>query len=238
MGKVIDLGKAPSQPLAAGVARAPLVGSREMDAALLRVAPGARFDGEVPRGADQYLFVMSGEARLDAGGGASAMAARSFAIIEEGQSFAVTGAGAAESRILSVVVPPPGGGSGHAGFRGGRKVAAVRDLPVVDVPAEKKKRIYLASHDTVGSARGHAMIVQYTGETVTKKHHHPNAESMFVMLDGRVAFLVDGKEVVLGPGEAVHFPMNDSHSLRSADKTALSFLEFHIPGAFTTRYDA
>lgn len=75
------------------------------------------------------------------------------------------------------------------------------------------------------------MIVEYTGDTVTRRHHHPDAESMFIFLDGRVRFLVNG-------GEAVHFPMSDSHGLRSADGGAPSFLELHIPGSFTTRYDA
>ena len=81
------------------------------------------------------------------------------------------------------------------------------------------------------------MIVRYTGETLTKHHHHPNAESLFVMLSGRVAFTVDGEERVLGAGEAAFFPMNDSHGLKSADGNELSFLEFHIPGAFATPYD-
>jgi quercetin dioxygenase-like cupin family protein len=240
MGRIIDLDKAPSREVAAGVTEASLVGdSRELAASLLGVAPGATYHGEVPRGADQYLFLLAGEARLSGAGAApAALAARSFAVIEEGKSFALTASGGEAARVLAVVVPPPGGGAGHAGFTGGLKAMAVAGLPVVDVPKEKKKRIYLASHDTVDSKRGHAMIVEYTGETVTRKHHHPNAESMFVMLDGRVRFLVDGREVVLGPGEAVHFPMNDSHALRSADNTALRFLEFHVPGAFVTSYDA
>jgi quercetin dioxygenase-like cupin family protein len=57
------------------------------------------------------------------------------------------------------------------------------------------------------------------------------------VLEGKVEFLVDGKQRVLGAGEAAFFPMNDSHGLRSGDGKALSFLEFHIPGAFVTEYD-
>jgi mannose-6-phosphate isomerase-like protein (cupin superfamily) len=113
----------------------------------------------------------------------------------------------------------------------------VKDLPIIDLPAEKKRRTYLANEEIAGSARGHAMIVRYTGETLTKRHHHPNAESLFVVLEGKVEFLVDGKKRVLGAGEAAFFPMNDSHGLRSGDGKELSFLEFHIPGAFVTEYD-
>ena len=49
------------------------------------------------------------------------------------------------------------------------------------------------------------------------------------------SFVVDGEAIVLERGQAVYFPMNDRHALRCADgTTSASFLEFHIPGAFTT----
>jgi mannose-6-phosphate isomerase-like protein (cupin superfamily) len=85
--------------------------------------------------------------------------------------------------------------------------------------------------------RGFAIVEEYVADTVTPRHHHPNAESMFVLLEGRLRFLVNGEEHILAPGQATHFPMNDSHALRSADGQALNFLEFHIPGVFRPNYD-
>jgi len=238
MGTIVDYDAIEGRSVAEGVRLAPLVDTQatEMHATLLRIAPAGRYTGEVPAGSDQYVFVIAGDVRIDAAGRTATMGRETFAIVEERTSFALTG-GAAAAKVLSVVVPPPGAGRATPGFRGGLKVMTVRDLPVVDIPEEKKRRTYLASRSTVGSERGHAMIVRYTGDTVTRKHHHPNAESMFVMLDGYIRFLVNGKEETLGPGQAVHFPMNDRHGLRSADGKELSFLEFHIPGAFVTEYD-
>ena len=204
----------------------------EMMASVLRVAPGVSHEIKVPAGSDQYVYVLSGEARLEGATGA-ALAADDWALLEEGQTFVLSGA----AELLCVTAPPPGAGGKHAGFRGGLKVLRIKDLPVVDLPAEKKRRTYLANHAIAGSERGHAMIVRYTGDTLTKRHHHPNAESLFVILTGRVAFTIDGKERVLGAGEAAFFPVNDSHGLKSADGNELSFLEFHIPGAFATQYD-
>jgi quercetin dioxygenase-like cupin family protein len=60
---------------------------------------------------------------------------------------------------------------------------------------------------------------------------------LFVLLEGRLRFLVNGEDHILAPGQATHFPMNDSHALRSADGQALNFLEFHVPGVFRTNYD-
>ncbi|HZT52594.1 MAG TPA: cupin domain-containing protein [Stellaceae bacterium] len=238
MGQVIDLATAEAQAAAGGARVAPLLGrpaAAEMAAALIRLSPGARFETTVPAGSDQYLFVLSGHARIGLDGGSAALAPDGWAIIEEGRRFGLEG-GAAE--LLSIVVPPPGARRSTPGFRGGFKAVAAGDLPVVDLPAEKKQRIYLANKATAaGSERGHAMIVRYTGETLTKRHHHPNAESLFVILSGRVRFLIDGSERVLGRGEAAFFPIEDRHGLRSADGNPLHFLELHVPGAFETRYD-
>ena len=77
------------------------------------------------------------------------------------------------------------------------------------------------------------MIVLYEKETVTTLHMHPNAESMFVVLTGKVRFTVNGKDAVLERGQATHFPAGDCHGLCTAEGD-VSFLEFHIPGTFTT----
>jgi quercetin dioxygenase-like cupin family protein len=64
---------------------------------------------------------------------------------------------------------------------------------------------------------------------------HPNAESLFVVLDGAIQFSVNGENVVVKPGQAAIFGASDRHGLRAADGvSAASFLEFHIPAAYTT----
>jgi len=236
MGTIMNYDAAEARAVANGVTLAVLINSAEMHVSLLRLVPPGRYTGEVPSGSDQYLFVLGGDVRIEAACQTGIMGRETFAIVQEGARLTLTG-GSAPAEVLSVVVPPPGVKRAASGFRDGVRVMAVGDLPIVDVPAEKKQRTYLASQSTVGSERGHAMIVRYTGDTVTKKHHHPNAESMFVMLEGYVRFLVNGKEETLGAGQAVHFPIDDRHGLRSADGNELSFLEFHVPGAFVTRYD-
>lgn len=235
MGTILNYETAEGRSVGEGVSVAPLIAkeSTEMEVTLVRLG-GGRFASAVPSGSDQYLFVIEGHVRIETADQSATMGPQTFAIVQEGQAFSLSEGSAT---VLSVVVPPAGTRRAASGFRGGLKVMPVRDLPIVDIPEEKKRRTYLASASTVGSERGHAMIVRYTGDTVTKKHHHPNAESMFVMLDRPVRFLVNGKEETLGAGQAVHFPINDRHGLRSAEGKELSFLEFHIPGAFTTQYD-
>lgn len=236
MGKVVNYGAADGRETAPGVRIVPLVDwfdGTEMMASVLRLDGGARHEAKVPRGSDHYLYVLAGEARIEGPAGSVALGPDDWVLLEEGHSFALAGG----AEILSVTAPPPGSGKSAPGFAGGFRRLRLQEQPVIDLPEEKKRRIYLANETIAGSARGHAMIVRYTGETLTKRHHHPNAESLFVVLTGRVAFTVDGTERVLGRGEAAFFPANDSHGLKSADGNELSFLEFHIPGAFVTRYD-
>jgi quercetin dioxygenase-like cupin family protein len=238
MGKIINFAAVEAHSVSPGARVAPLLDrpdAVEMMAAAIRLAPDSRHEAKVPAGSDQYLYVLSGRTRLELDGTGTALAPDNWVILEEGKSFTLQG-GAAE--LLSIVVPPPGAGRAGVGFRGGFKAMAANELPVIDLPEEKKRRTYLANKAlAAGSERGHAMIVRYTGETLTKKHHHPNAESLFVILSGKVKFLVDGRERVLGRGEAAFFPTDDRHGLRSADGNELHFLELHVPGAFNTQYD-
>jgi quercetin dioxygenase-like cupin family protein len=51
-----------------------------------------------------------------------------------------------------------------------------------------------------------------------------------------VCFNVNGEDVVIERGQATHFPAGDRHGLRRAEGD-VSFLEFHIPAAYTTVRD-
>jgi mannose-6-phosphate isomerase-like protein (cupin superfamily) len=139
--------------------------------------------------------------------------------------------------VISALAPPPGSSARRSGFTGGVSVAARAGTPVHDVPAEKKRRIYFVGKHAAPSERAHAMIVEYVRDTVTGLHMHPDAESMFVLLSGRTRFTVNGEDVIVGRGQATVFPKGDRHGLRVAEGDGVSFLEFHVPAAFTTVKD-
>jgi mannose-6-phosphate isomerase-like protein (cupin superfamily) len=207
---------------------------REMSASYLRVEEGKNWSERVPDGSDCYLFVAAGGGTIVLDNVRQALSRESFATIEEGQSFSVENNGADPLEIVRVLAPPNGGG-GHPGFKEKLRVAERRSTPIHDIPAEKKRRIYFVGHGAAHSERGHAMIVIYAKDTVTRLHHHPNAESMFVPLDGALEFTVNGEQVKVAPGQAAYFAMNDKHGLHVAPgHSGASFLEFHIPAAFTT----
>jgi len=235
MGRVVTFAQlTPQKSDGVGTAAITRDDVRKMSASYVRVEAGKSWRDRVPDGSDCYLFVLDGSGAITSDDARHTMSRESFATIQEGRAFAVENNGAAPLELVRVFAPP-NGGRGLAGFHDKLRVAARSTTPIHDIPAEKKRRIYFVGHGAAHSERGHAMIVIYAKDTVTRLHHHPNAESMFVPLDGALEFTVNGEQVKVAPGQAAYFAMNDTHGLHVAPgHSGASFLEFHIPAAFTT----
>lgn len=61
----------------------------------------------------------------------------------------------------------------------------------------------------------------YAPNVVEPVHRH-EAEQLSCVVDGRVCFLSEGREVICGPGEIVHFVSNQPHGIRVLeDRTTL-----------------
>jgi quercetin dioxygenase-like cupin family protein len=239
MGRVVTFAELPASNIAAGVSSAPITSgeTREMAAELIRIAPGEQWIATPPRGSDCYLFMLDGAGTVSAAGRRHRLPSQAFAAVEEGVEITVENDGGTPASIIKLIAPPYPDGRSTPGFSDKMAVAERGHAPVVDLPKEKKKRIYFVADAAVRSQRGHAMIVVYEKDTVTPLHHHPNAESMFVMLEGALTFTVNGEQAPLAPGQAAYFGCNDQHGLRVAEGAAgASFLEFHIPAAFATVY--
>jgi mannose-6-phosphate isomerase-like protein (cupin superfamily) len=235
MGKLVTFASLPYKDVATGVKTAPITGNdgKEMQADVIRLAPGAKLTDKVPAGSDRYFFTLRGEAAVGSDGATHNMKESSFATLQEGLQFTLSNPGKAETEVISILAPPNGSAATRAGFKGGITVANRATQPVVEIPEMKKRRIQFVDKTAAVSDRAHAMIVLYVPETVTTLHMHPNAESMFVLLSGKVHFTVNGKDHIVERGQATHFPVGDRHGLRHAEGD-VSFLEFHIPAGFTT----
>lgn len=235
MGRVVTFDSLSYRDTATGVKRAPITGGemKAMSAEVIRLAPGATLTESVPDGSDRYLFTLAGAVTVSGKGRSAALTGEAFATVQEGTDLTVANPNGAEATLISVLAPPPGGDR-HEGFAGGVAVAARATTPVHDIPEEKKRRIYFVGKGAARSERAHAMIVVYEKDTVTSMHMHPNAESVFVLLSGKTRFTVNGEDVVVERGQATVFPMGDRHGLRVAEGDGVSFLEFHVPAAYTT----
>ena len=235
MGKLIDLGSLSYAQANPGVSRAAISGAdaTHMSAEAIQLAPGASYSSKVPAGSDLYLYALTGAAEIAGNGAPHALAQDAFATLAEGTELTVANRGQRAVELISVLAPPAGSGRMLSGYRGGVSVVARSAAPAVDIPDQKKRRIYFVDPAAVKSERAHAMIVEYQADTVTSMHRHPNADSMFVPLTGKVRFTFDGTEHEVGRGGATVFPAGNAHSL-CVGEGRVSFLEFHIPAAYTT----
>jgi quercetin dioxygenase-like cupin family protein len=231
------LDEPPKDRSADGVVRVPITrgDTREMAAEVVRIGPGQHWSASVPDGRDCYLFVLDGAAEITARTARHLLLRHAFATLEQGVPFSIANVGGPPAAIVKVEAPLEAGG--RPGFRGTIAVDDPSTAATVDVPEQKKKRIYFVDERAARSQRGHAMIVVYEKDTVTGLHHHPDAESLFVVLDGALQFTVNSAPAVVVPGKAAYFGCDDRHGLRVADgSTGASFLEFHIPADYTTVY--
>jgi quercetin dioxygenase-like cupin family protein len=205
-----------------------------MSAEAARIASNGSISEIVADGSDCYIFILRGAAKLECRGSSRAMPSHSTAVVQEGQAWTLSAVDGDCDAII-VHAPPPGSGLKLPGFVGGFLVTERSSIPALDVPEQKKKRYYIVGKEAAPTSRGHAMIVDYVAETFTPMHHHPNADSMFVLLEGAIRFSSDSEQVVVAPGSAAVFAAGDKHSVRCPEGVNhASFLEFHIPAGFTT----
>lgn len=237
MGRSVTFASLPYKPVAAGVSEASITTGelRKMSAQLFRLEPGAKLEVAVPEGSDGYLFMLTGAGRIAVDGNEKPIECESFAAVGERRALSLVNSSNKLAEVVYVLAPPPGSPREHKGLAEPITVTSRANAPTAYIADQKKNRRYFVSKEASKSERGHAMIVEYEKGTETVMHHHPNAESMFVVLTGNIRFVVNGEPIVLERGQAAYFPINDRHALRCADgTTSASFLEFHLPGTFTT----
>lgn len=230
MALLLPSGAVPATQLPSGAREIRLIQQQShLSAVCLELKAGVSHEVAGQEDMDTYLYVFSGEIKVSVSDGATTFAAGSFAAFPETTTITLAGL-ASESQVYLVTAK----GASLAGVPKDSLVGDVAELPLVEVPEQLKTRTYLVGKESIPSERSHAMIVGYTGDTLTKSHHHPNAECVFFFLKGDALLLNEGKEEPVGPGDFAFFGANQSHGLRSANGEGLSFLEFHAPAEFVT----
>jgi mannose-6-phosphate isomerase-like protein (cupin superfamily) len=70
------------------------------------------------------------------------------------------------------------------------------------------------------------------------EHSHVGEDDSFYMLEGELVFVVDGDEVVAGPGTFVLVPPDVPHSFHNATDQVARFVNVHAPAGFDRRLEA
>ena len=103
------------------------------------------------------------------------------------------------------------------------------DQPFVNFTGE---RIYemLGAPEHLGAARfhsfGHAVIPV---GCYSRPHYHPVAEETYYILSGKARMIVDAKEFILSPGDALLIHTLEKHQIFNAGDCDLEFLAICAP---------
>jgi mannose-6-phosphate isomerase-like protein (cupin superfamily) len=69
-------------------------------------------------------------------------------------------------------------------------------------------------------------------------HQHAAEDDSFYMLDGEMTFVVDGEEVIAGPGTFVLVPPDVLHTFANRCDEPARFVNVHAPAGFDLRLEA
>jgi quercetin dioxygenase-like cupin family protein len=110
--------------------------------------------------------------------------------------------------------------------------ASPRALTAADRPTHNvlglPHTVLVSADDTGGGYE----LVEITGEPGlgVPPHVHQNEDETFYVVEGEVAFMLDGEERVCGPGTAVHLPRAAPHGFRIAGDGPARMLLTIAPG--------
>jgi mannose-6-phosphate isomerase-like protein (cupin superfamily) len=80
-----------------------------------------------------------------------------------------------------------------------------------------------------------ALITMNPHREGPEPHAHDAEDDAFYVLEGELSFVVDGEEIVAGPGTFVLVPPDVPHTFANRGDTAARFVNVHAPAGFDLR---
>jgi mannose-6-phosphate isomerase-like protein (cupin superfamily) len=109
-------------------------------------------------------------------------------------------------------------------------------LPVVVAPGEGHRvgniEFLARTEDT---PRFNFGIIEVAPGREVPAHTHAEEDDAFYIVEGELTFLLNGEEVVAGPGTFVLVPPGNEHGFRNDDAGPVRLFNIHAPGGFDTR---
>jgi len=91
-------------------------------------------------------------------------------------------------------------------------------------------RIHLSGKETGGSLSQWEIVTPPGGGP--PPHYHTREDEAFWVLEGRVAFLVDGAWQEVGPGAGAYLPRNSVHTFKNVGETPSRMMATSTPSGF------
>jgi mannose-6-phosphate isomerase-like protein (cupin superfamily) len=94
----------------------------------------------------------------------------------------------------------------------------------------------LISHDTSGDY-DIAVLESAVGVPGPPPHYHTTYNELFLVLEGEMEFIVDGKKINLGPGDSIDLKMNQTHTFKNVGNSTCRYVNIHSPKGFSAFFN-
>lgn len=104
----------------------------------------------------------------------------------------------------------------------------------------KNELICLGHHISVHNPSGNYDLVEgITPPNVPgpPPHYHSGLTELFLVVEGKLEFMVDGKSVVIGPGESIDLPQGALHTFTNIGEGPCRWLNVHSPKGFLSFFE-
>ena len=197
----------------------------------LVLAPQARIEVSVSEGSLAWLHILEGDALLQHGDSREALCDAHIAFVPSrfaGMLSTRTGA-----TVLYAELPNADALESDSRSPELRVIDWTRE-PVLDSQHDARKRIYLVTPKLFGTRAVKGEMIIYPPGTAASRHHHEGAEHFMYMLAGRGTAYAGERPIPVHKGDLIYYDERESHHLRSEGEEDMVFVEYFVPGVYTT----
>lgn len=197
------------------------------------LAPGAIAKLKVPVGDLAWFQMLEGDAAFTHAGGEERLTPAHIAFLPP--RFRGTLASRAGAILLYAEVPDAGSFDPEFSKNPPRlRVVDWTREPVLASQHDARKRIYVVTPKLFGTRAIKGEMIIYPPGTEASNHHHEGAEHFMYVTRGRGTAWADESPFPVKKGDLIHYADRERHYLRSEGDEDMVFVEFFVPGEYTT----
>ena len=106
---------------------------------------------------------------------------------------------------------------------------------------EKQSKYWVLGHkiSPVEVSGNYDMVIGETAANVPgpPPHFHTKMNELFMVLEGEMEFIIDGKPITVKKGESVDLPPNLIHTFKNAGNSDCTWINIHSPKGFLSFFE-
>lgn len=80
-------------------------------------------------------------------------------------------------------------------------------------------------------------VITTPGRPGPPPHHHSGHHELFMVMEGEMEFMIDGKSVKVTAGSSIDIPANTLHTFNNSGSVECRFMNLHSPKGFQTLFE-